>query len=109
MVQAQAAIIITRRVQYSFAYSWTLERGALLALRLGRPDLARPLAALGDRMVRADTRKRGGVERALHAMLMAELEPFAAADDAADWTVEQALAALAAFYAEHPSSLSSMP
>lgn len=109
MVQAQAALIITRRVQYSFAYSWTLERGALLALRLGRPDLARPLAALGDRMVRADTRKRGGVERALHAMLMAELEPFAAADDAADWTVEQALAALAAFYAEHPSSLSSMP
>lgn len=98
--EARTALTLTRRMQYSFAHPWTLERGALIALRLGREDLARALAALGDAMVRAASLKRGGPEGAVHERLLAELGPPIAG---VNWSAEEALEVLAGLYAARMS------
>jgi predicted ATPase len=109
LVHAQAALIITRRVQYSFVYPWTLERGALLAVRMGQIELGQKLAALGDALVQSGTRRRSGPERALHVQLTNELRPNAETQPSTEWPVEDALEALSAFYAAHLSSPSNRP
>lgn len=96
VAQAEAALRITLRHNFSQVYAWTLERGALIAARLGHRDLAVRLAALGDALAQADHRVRRGPEQAIHAQLKEMLEE--AADPEGLLPVEQALAMLAELY-----------
>ncbi|WP_114395330.1 ATP-binding protein [Oleisolibacter albus] len=76
--QALAALRLTLRHQYAYAHAWTLERGALLALRLGHRDLALSLACLGQALVPANDLSRSGPELAIHTLLagtLGELHP----------------------------------
>ncbi len=96
--EALAALRLTLRYQYSYAHAWTLERGALMALRLGRRELAGQLAALGDSLVRAGHLVRYGPERAVRRFLDEELARPAPGGDLPP--VEQALGLLAGLYGD---------
>ncbi|MFV3130656.1 ATP-binding protein [Niveispirillum sp. KHB5.9] len=96
VAQALPALRLVIELHYSYAHPWTLERGALLALRLGRPALAVGLARLAERLIAEARMKRGGVEKAVHALLaegLAEVNDGGPVPEVAD-----ALAQLLDFY-----------
>lgn len=67
--QALLALNIMIKIDYSYAQPWALERGALVALRLGRPELALSLAGLAQRLLDGGQGRRAAAEREIHAQL----------------------------------------
>lgn len=96
--QALQALNIMIKVDYSHAQPWALERGALLALRLGRHGLAWSLAALAQRLLDAGQIRRAAAEREVHAELSAGLTGMNEPEQ--PMNVAEALLRLRAFYEE---------
>ncbi|MFV3075627.1 ATP-binding protein [Niveispirillum fermenti] len=94
---AREALRLTRQHSYAFAYPWSLERGALTALRLGRRDLALSLAVIGDGLLRSAGVTRKGPEREIRRLLVTELGDVGSSGPDLP-RAEEMLAVLAAFY-----------
>ncbi len=73
VVQAEAACELV--IKYTYSQAWTLERGALVLLRLGQTSLARRMAAMGDMLVRELGLNRTGPELAVHQQVLEGLGP----------------------------------
>jgi predicted ATPase/DNA-binding winged helix-turn-helix (wHTH) protein/tetratricopeptide (TPR) repeat protein len=71
--EALTGLRLLLRHQYTYSIGWTLERGALIAARLERRELAAELMAGGDAFVASMNLTRGGPELAIHQLLLAEL------------------------------------
>ncbi len=67
--QALPALNIMMRYDYSYAQPWALERGALIAVSLGRQELALSLAGLARRLLDAGNMRRAAAEREVHARI----------------------------------------
>lgn len=96
---ARDALTMMVQIDYTHALPWALERGALLALTLGRQELALLLAVVAQRIVRADTIRRAATEREIHTRLSTDLPGLNSAADAG-LPGGEALAALRGFYEE---------
>lgn len=96
--QALLALDIVIKIDYSYAHPWTLERGALVALRLGRPELALSLAGLAKRLLDMRQIRRAAAEREIHARLSTDLSGVNALERSLD--LSDALLTLRAFYQE---------
>jgi len=77
IVEALAALRLLLRHQYSYSIGWTLDRGALIALRLGKRELAAELMAGGQDFVACKRLFREGLELTVHQLLQAELREAA--------------------------------
>lgn len=82
---------------------WALERGALMALRLGETAFAGQLARVAEQVIIRDNARRTGPEKAVHDLLMAELPPLAAEPDGL--SIDDALPRLLDFYSRHAGPL----
>jgi len=96
---ARDALTIMIKVDYTHAQPWALERGALLALTLGRPEMALMLATLARRIIDAGNVRRAAAEREIHTRLSAGLPQLATATGEPP-SVSEALTALHGFYEE---------
>lgn len=67
--QALPALNIMIKYDYNHAQPWALERGALIALNLGRAELALSLAGLAGRLLEVGKIRRAAAEREVHARL----------------------------------------
>lgn len=94
--QALQALNIMIKVDYNHAQPWALERGALVALRLGRPELARSLAWVAHRLLDAGQIRRAAAEREIHAELSTALAGMNAPEQHLE--LANALLSLRAFY-----------
>jgi hypothetical protein len=96
---ARDALTIMIKVDYTHAQPWALERGALVALILGRHEMALPLAILGRRIIDDGNVRRAAAEREIHTRLSAGLPGLATASDEPP-SMAEALAILRGFYEE---------
>lgn len=71
--EALTALRLLLRHEYSYSIGWTLDRGALIALRLGRRELAAELLAGAQCFVADKKLFREGLELAVYNLLLAEL------------------------------------
>lgn len=70
---ALQALRVLIRHQYTHAFAWTFERGALIAARSGEMVFARQLMMLGEEHLVRDHRDRTGPEKMVHQRLVAAL------------------------------------
>ncbi|MDG5494042.1 winged helix-turn-helix domain-containing protein [Niveispirillum sp. BGYR6] len=93
--EALTGLRLLLRQKYTYSIGWTLERGALIAARLGRRELAAELMAGADAFVASMNLTRGGPELAVYSLLRDELgQP----GDVTPPPTEQLLQKLLAFY-----------
>jgi predicted ATPase len=71
--EALTALRLLLRHEYFYSIGWTLDRGALIALRLGRRELAAELLAGAQCFVADKKLFREGLELAVYNLLLAEL------------------------------------
>ena len=96
--QALQALNIMIRFDYNHAQPWALERGALVAWRLGRHGLARSLAGLAQRLLDAGQIRRAAAEREIHLQLSTGLTGMNEPEQRVE--LADALLILRAFYEE---------
>lgn len=73
LTEALTALRLLLRHQYSYSIGWTLDRGALIALRLGRRELAAELMEAAQVFVSAKNLVREGPELVIYNLLRDEL------------------------------------
>lgn len=96
---ALAALQVMIDSKQTQVLGWTLERGALLALRLGEVTFAQQLAGAAEQVITRDNSRRTGPEKAVHTLLLAELP--AAETEPALLSAEEALPQLLDLYMRH--------
>lgn len=71
--EALTALRMQLRYQYSYSIGWTLDRGALIATRLGQRALAADLMVGAEAFITSENLTREGPEQVIHQLLRAEL------------------------------------